>query len=185
MATHSRLGRTRLAILVVAIAIGAAMITAGQVLATQTQLHVYQTDQSPTNFTLPPQGSKFWFGEGNNGGGLRHIIYFVITSPSNANAELQVTAMGAVNDTIFTASSPYSQAEFTIPAGTKMVNYSIYNAGTTTIQVLGAEVIFSKVEHPNLWLGDSLLYLGVAVVAASLAIGVVLGRLSLRRTKVP
>jgi hypothetical protein len=144
------------------------MIATGPVLASQSQSHQYEADISPTNFTLPPGVGKFWFGEGNNGGGVRHIVYFAVTSPSTSNAEFRVTVMGAVNGTIFSTQSDYTQTDFTIPIGTKEVNYTIFNPTGAPLTVVAAEVRFFEIDYPNLWFGSSVLYLGIAIVVAGL-----------------
>ena len=72
--------RGTLAFFILAIVFGSFMIATGPVLASQSQSNQFETDISPTNITLQPGAEKFWFGEGNNGGGVRNIVYFAVTS---------------------------------------------------------------------------------------------------------
>lgn len=157
-----------LAFLVLAIVFGAFMIATGPALTSQTQSHVFETDTSPTNLVLPPGGEKFWFGEGNDGGGVRHIAYFAVTSPSQDSVEFRVTVGGSVNGTIFSTQSSYVEADFTIPAGTEFVNYTLFNPTGRTLTVIAAEVLFFEVDYPNQWVGNSIFYLGIAIVLAGL-----------------
>src|SRR5438093_2045098 len=68
----------------------------------------------------------------------------------------------------YSAHSRTTEADFTIPSGTKVVNYTIFNPSSASLTVAAAESRFYRIDYPNLWLGSSLLYLGIAIVVSSL-----------------
>jgi DNA-binding HxlR family transcriptional regulator len=172
----SRIGRRESAILLtLAILLGVSMITTGSFLASQSQVMNAGSGVSPTNFTLPPGGTKFWFGEG---GGVSstpvtmHFVYVMISSPYSPMSipEFRISTVGAVNGTIFSAQSDYVDASYTIPKGTTFVNYTISNPTDSPITVVAAYIQRSVIDHPNQGTGDLLLYLGAAVVITGVGI---------------
>jgi DNA-binding HxlR family transcriptional regulator len=166
----SRIGRRESAILLtLAVLLGISMIATGSFFASQSQTMSAGSGISPTNFTLPPGGTKLWFGEG---GGVSsapftmHFVYVMISSPYSPLSvpEFRIVAVGAVNETIFSTQSDYADASFTIPKGTTFVNYTISNPTTSPITVVAAYIQRSVVDYPNQGTGDLLLYLGAVVV---------------------
>lgn len=160
------LSKGLLVILFLALVLGASMIAIGPSLASQTQLAYYGTTTSPTNFTIPSGGEKFWFGEGNSGYSPQNIEYFAVTSPPWIAAEFQITVMGAVNSTILSTQSNYLDTNYVIPAGTRLVNYTISNPTGSPLTIVVALARLSVVDYPYSWIGDYLLYLGIAMVVA-------------------
>jgi hypothetical protein len=182
----SRVGRRESAILLtLAVLLGISMIATGSLLASQSRTLNDGIDLSPTNFTLPPGGTKFWFGEGGDVSSTPitlNLVYVVISSSGFAGIpEFQIVAVGAVNRTIFSTHSDYADASFTIPKGTRFVNYTISNPTGSPITVLGAYLQRSVTEHPNQNTGDLLQYLGAAV--AILSVGTIGTIVSLGQTR--
>ena len=165
-----RIGRRESTILLtLAVLLGISMIAAGSFLAAQSQVTGVDSDISPTNFTLPPGSTKFWFGEG---GGVSstpitmNLVYVMVSSPYSPMSipEFRIVAVGAFNGTIFGTQSDYADASFTIPKGTTFVNYTISNPTDSSITVVVAYIQRSVTDYPNQGMGDLLQYLGVAVV---------------------
>jgi len=160
------------------IVLGILMIVTGPILASQSQLIGEWSSTSPTNFTLPPGGTMFWFGEGGlDIHGVMHLVYFGVASP--IPPEFQITSIGAVNGTIYSTQSNYAETDYSIPMGTRFVNYTISNPTGVPLTVAVVYVRQSAVDYPNQGLGKLLLYLGTAIVIANvglLGIWVLLGR---------
>ena len=98
---------------------------------------------------------------------MRRLVYLGVISPAVNTAEFQIVAIGATNSTIYSTQSDYVSTDFTIPIGTREVNFSISNPTAAPITIVVVYTSVLGVDRPNQNLGQLLLYLGIGIIVAS------------------
>jgi len=165
-------------LLTLAVVLAVVMMVSGSLLATQTQVIPQGSTTSPVNFTLQPGASKVLFGQGGGGAGLYgvwQIVYVGVTSSQTGQfppaAEFQVVATGDYSGAqlIFSTQSEYASSEFSVPAGTHLVNFSVSNSTDAPLTVVSVYTDLSVIVQPDHSLGETLLYLGAGFAVVSIA----------------
>lgn len=157
------------ALLALAIVLAVVMMVSGSFLAAQMQTAPQGSTTLPVNFTLQPRESKFLFGQGGGGAGLYGVWQIVYVGVISSQAEFQVVAPGDYNGTqlISSTQSEYANSEFSVPAGTHLVNFSVSKPTDAPLTVVSIYVGLSTISQPDHSIGEMLLYLGAALAVVS------------------
>ncbi len=177
--TEGRRSRSRIIVavlLITLLVLGVSMTVTGSIFGPETQLIPSSSDGSPTNFTLQPDGQEFWFGT-NALSGPWHVVYVVrTTGGAPGDIELQIDGYSRSNGTYVLTTQSYVQDDYvdtymSFPYN-EFVNFTLVNHSGGNVTIIDAFIHFDQVTYPYQSLGNTLTYLGSALVVFDVGLAV-------------